>query len=282
MNRVTLSDPSKRWQYEHWDRFRDDPRIVDLLRQSYLQPPSSLPYNLSTNPLYINGSKSYGWLNIKTHIEALFGDQRNGFFIEAGALDGEYLSNTLWLEMDRGWGGLLIEPDENSYRKLLSKHRKTWSSNTCISMTSYPLETIHVGLYLQNKYTGNPWNYRGSSHIQGISLGSQFEPFLSYSEKSYQMAQCFPLISYLKALNISTVDLLSLDLQGIEQQVLRAIPFNDLTIRVIIAELTTPNEEFHDFLTAKGFVLVNQDQIDFIYAKEDDILIKNHKNNFMS
>ena len=37
--------------------------------------------------------------------------QRNGFFIEAGALNGEKGSNSLSLETDLGWSGLLAEGD---------------------------------------------------------------------------------------------------------------------------------------------------------------------------
>ena len=41
----------------------------------------------------------------------LFGKQRGGFFIEAGADDGEFMSNTFYLELKRGWTGLLVEPN---------------------------------------------------------------------------------------------------------------------------------------------------------------------------
>jgi hypothetical protein len=34
--------------------------------------------------------------------------QRDGFFIECGALDGEWLSNTLYLEKELGWRVILI------------------------------------------------------------------------------------------------------------------------------------------------------------------------------
>ena len=38
--------------------------------------------------------------------------------MEAGALDGVYLSNTLFLETKYNWTGLLVEAIEDSYRDL--------------------------------------------------------------------------------------------------------------------------------------------------------------------
>ncbi|ESO03313.1 hypothetical protein HELRODRAFT_173599 [Helobdella robusta] len=44
--------------------------------------------------------------------------KRNGFFVEAGGFDGETASNTLFLEVERNWTGLLIEPDPYFYTQL--------------------------------------------------------------------------------------------------------------------------------------------------------------------
>jgi hypothetical protein len=41
-------------------------------------------------------------------LDILFGEKKNGFFIEAGAFDGELFSNTLYLEKMRDWTGILV------------------------------------------------------------------------------------------------------------------------------------------------------------------------------
>ena len=46
---------------------------------------------------------------------------RNGFFIEAGAYDGEMLSNTLFFELKQSWTGLLIEPNPDAFELLKEK-----------------------------------------------------------------------------------------------------------------------------------------------------------------
>ena len=64
--------------------------------------------------------------------------QTGGFFIESGALDGERFSNTLVLERRFGWTGLLVEPSESNFRELVSKRRRAWALQTCLSHTAEP------------------------------------------------------------------------------------------------------------------------------------------------
>lgn len=48
-----------------------------------------------------------------------------------------------------------------------------------------------------------------------------------------QVAQCFPLHSFLLALNRTTVDYLSLDVEASEYKVLSTIPWDKIKIKVI-------------------------------------------------
>ena len=74
-------------------------------------------------------------------IVELFNGKKNGFFIECGAVDGQFcqlyhqsqllrffsgerLSNTLVFELRYQWTGLLVEANPYSYRQLREKHRK--------------------------------------------------------------------------------------------------------------------------------------------------------------
>jgi len=62
---------------------------------------------------------------------------KSGTFFEAGAADGEALSNTLLFELKYGWSGLLVEPNPDFFRQLLSKQRKSWAMNACISTQKF-------------------------------------------------------------------------------------------------------------------------------------------------
>ena len=56
-------------------------------------------------------------------------------------------------------------------------------------------------------------------------------------EKKADLVQCLPLYSLLLALNRTTVDYFSLDVEGNELDVLRTIPWDKVNIRVSQANL---------------------------------------------
>jgi hypothetical protein len=65
--------------------------------------------------------------------------------VECGAFDGEFGSNTLFMERKLQWKGILIEPDRKSFDKLLSKQRRSWALPVCLSTEPYPTK---VCIYL--------------------------------------------------------------------------------------------------------------------------------------
>ena len=71
--------------------------------------------------------------------------KKKGFFVEAGAFDGEKFSNTLRLEQDFGWSGLLVEANPDLYAKVKSKHRNSISINSCISLSQSPVSVEFLG-----------------------------------------------------------------------------------------------------------------------------------------
>ena len=59
--------------------------------------------------------------------------KKPGFFIEAGAADGENLSNTLFLEVKHGWTGLLVEANPAFVNNLFKIKRNAWVLPHCLS-----------------------------------------------------------------------------------------------------------------------------------------------------
>ena len=80
-----------------------DPELVEFVR-SLIKPPvkpgSEKKLNL-VDPKKVD----YSQIGQSTFIDKILGEKRNGFFIEAGANEGEVHSNSLFFELQRGWTG---------------------------------------------------------------------------------------------------------------------------------------------------------------------------------
>ena len=105
---------------------QDDPLLINQIKP-LIHPPSELDYNFTKEP-DLNGQFGQA-----IEVSKLLGGQTNGFFIEAGAFNGQDISNTLLLEMQYNWTGILIEPNPDLYQEMLTKQRKSYCLETCLS-----------------------------------------------------------------------------------------------------------------------------------------------------
>ena len=69
----------------------------------------------------------------------------NGFFIEVGAHDGIFQSNTLNLEESLGWKGILIEPSLNAYLECIKNRPKSICINLALtSFEQYKKKSLYL------------------------------------------------------------------------------------------------------------------------------------------
>ncbi|KAL7640997.1 UNVERIFIED_CONTAM: hypothetical protein RMT77_008134 [Armadillidium vulgare] len=243
----------------------DDPSLVSYLRTNFLIPPSTLPYNFTKFNKLIYNKPLLGNVHYHSFILKTFNNTDGpGFFVEAGALDGEVGSNTLWLEYNKNWTGLLIEPNRESCNVLRLKNRKAWSSCSCISPKKYAEKSLFEIPNAHNFNYALQWLFRANVR----SLNSRFHTHRSNIQEpaslTYIRAQCFPLITYLLALNTTVIDLLSLDTQGGEKSTLFNFPFDKIKVKYMFIEYVKRrpitheiDEEMVSFLESKGFKLLD-------------------------
>ncbi|XP_064104942.1 uncharacterized protein LOC135214494 isoform X2 [Macrobrachium nipponense] len=266
----------------------DDPKLLKVIRDRYLIPPTTLPYNLSSpdeTRIYYppNNVSSYHFIDY--YVKFLLGDQKTGVFLDSGALEGDIFSNSLWLEKERGWTGILVEVDPNNFLHLLQKRRKSWLSNTCIARGPYP-EQVPFEFLEGPPGHGMLWVYRSNSRAVNSPFHKSDDMWSKTSSKTYQVMQCLPLASYLLALNLTTLDFLSLDIQGFEEEVLYSIPYDKVKVRVIAVEFVIQDDNGdlylgeidHNFvknMESKGYFLVDFDhESNYIFALKDDPKLK--------
>ena len=83
---------------------------------------------------FVNAYRGAQHSELRQDIFALFasGQKQQGFFVEFGAMDGLRASNTLLLERDHAWQGILSEPNPR-YNTQLSKNRQCLLDLRCVS-----------------------------------------------------------------------------------------------------------------------------------------------------
>ncbi|XP_053380943.1 uncharacterized protein LOC123550840 isoform X1 [Mercenaria mercenaria] len=215
----------------------DDPRLVHLIRNYYIEPPSQEPYKLGEPG---RRDQSYGQA---VFVDGTLRNMASGFFVDSGAHDGEIQSNTLFFERIRHWTGILIEPQPRIYRQLKSKHRKSFHLNACVSEEPFPskvkfLPTSFYGKMVENITSEDKWIKEGVKEIT---------------------VQCFPLYSILLAMNQLTVDYFSLDVEGAEEGIINNIPLDKVKIRTISIEYDKVEggaERLKTIMKKKGFTFL--------------------------
>nr|CAH0107082.1 unnamed protein product [Daphnia galeata] len=216
---------------------QDHPCVIRLIRRNYLlQPaPISNPYRMD-HPEVIDPSDGQSQAILK-----ILQNKTNGFFIECGGYDGEFLSNTLYMERWLGWSGLLIEADKKAFGRLISRNRKAYTSPVCLSTKLYPMQVIYnatvgtLSSILENPY--EELKNRKSKSIDG-QVNHKDD-----NENIYKV-QCFPLYSILLAVERTRIDYFGLDVEGSEYKILRTIPWHKIDIKTLTVEWNhTPEGE---------------------------------------
>ncbi|EFX75269.1 hypothetical protein DAPPUDRAFT_323557 [Daphnia pulex] len=198
---------------------QDHPCLIQLIRDKYLLQPASkeLPYVLD-HPETIDPSNGQA-----NDIREILKNKTKGFFVESGGFDGEFLSNTFFMERYLDWNGLLIEADQKSFSKLLSRNRKAFSLPNCISTKPYPIKVLF-----------NVPNNAGGLIVETLEANNNTSKCREDNNESVYTVQCFPFYSILLAVGRTDVDYFGLDVEGSEYKILETIPWHKVNIKVYI------------------------------------------------
>jgi len=210
-------------------------------------------------------------------VDEILGRLERGFYIECGAHDGEYLSNSLFFEVRRNWTGLLIEPDTKTFPRLMLKNRNAFHINTCIS-GSLKAQLV---------------NFQSEQELSKVIGETNGPNGIGKSAQKGAQVICLPLYSLLLAVGNPIVDFFSLDVEGSEIEVLRSIPWERVKIRVILVEVNHVDKSVvNTILTDAGYCLYDQTYevgqmdhtLDFVYAHSQYTNVCSHpkiKNPFL-
>lgn len=167
--------------------------------------------------------------------------KKNGFFVEFGATNGVDLSNTLLLEKEFGWNGILAEP-ARVWHSALKNNRSCQIETRCVWSSSGSTLTFSEAEWAELSTVSA---FKSSDHHKKSREHSQ----------TYDV-ETISLLDLLKNHNApQAIDYLSIDTEGSEFEILSAFDFGKYQFGFISCEhnFTPAREQILKLLNSHGY-----------------------------
>lgn len=176
--------------------------------------------------------------------------KQDGYFIEIGAHNGVYLSNTYLLEKNYNWKGICIEPLPDTYQKLV--HNR--SSSICINKALFHTAGLSV-----------PFNACDAASGITEKINCHFE-VLDYPQIFVETDTLNNVLEQSNAPKF--IEYLSIDTEGSEYDILSNVDFAKYTFGLIHVEhnYVEPNRtNIKNLLESKNYHYEGENHWDDIY-----------------
>jgi len=174
-------------------------------------------------------------------------NKKNGVFLEIGADDGVDKSNTLFFEESMHWTGICIEPSPTRF-ELLKKNRKCICE--CVAVSDHIGETRFLDIQGWGKgLSGIVENYH-KEHVSRIRME------IEHPQNKGRRLITVPtdlLNNVLDKNNIYNIDFCTIDTEGSEFEILKALDFEKYRIEIILVENNYNTPHVKNLLTNKGY-----------------------------
>jgi FkbM family methyltransferase len=171
------------------------------------------------------------------------GDLEGGCFVEFGACDGIFLSNSWLLERAFGWRGVVAEPNP-VYRDALVANRNCVVDTRCVWSRSG--EQVKFRAVAEPEYSAMA-DVDPDDHHERAGVRDRFD---------LVDVETVSLVDMLTQANMpQRIDYLSLDTEGSEYDILEAFDFEAFDVRLISVEhnYTRRRSDIDALLKSKGF-----------------------------
>jgi len=194
-----------------------------------------------------------------------FDQQPTGYFVDVGAFDGRYVSNTYAFEL-MGWKGICIEPHPVSY-DILSSLR----SAICLNVACVADETTKsVTLFMEKLgfLSGLLEDRQDDVKRRYEKRGLEFDGFETVSVPATTLNNI--LSEHLPRGAAAEISFLSLDVEGTELDVLRGLDLNTYRPRVLLIETNSApeREALSAYLAAYGYVFARRLEVNSLYVRD--------------
>ena len=173
--------------------------------------------------------------NLNEIYQKYFGYPSKGYFVEVGAYDGEFVSNTSFLA-DHGWNGLYIEPIYEFYLKCLKRHDK---NDVIVANVAIGLEEGEKIIYRGDTLT--TLDEEQMNRYKEI----EWAQHISFKEEVCDQMRLDALMEKMEV--PKNFDLLVVDVEGKESEVFQTFDLSDWNPKMIIVELEDEHPSFQKY-----------------------------------
>jgi FkbM family methyltransferase len=182
---------------------------------------------------------------------AIWKNQKSGFYVEIGAFDGKKKNSTIILEK-AGWQGVCVEPTPQSFLQLI-KNRNCHCENVAIWNED---TTIDFSVYKDDLAWNGITQTLDQCHIERLDQSITIQvPTKSWNSMN------FP----------KQIDYLQIDVEGAELKIMDCIDWNNQKISYICIEdngSKIGDMTYYNYMIKLGYQLIVQQHVDFLWFKE--------------
>ena len=186
---------------------------------------------------------------------------KKGVYIDIGAFDGVCFSNTKKFE-ELGWDGICIEPNPDAFAKL-EQNRKSINVNAAISERNGIGEFVKVdGQASMLSGLAETFDEEHKNRIEKETCDLNVD-----STKIEVQMYSFDEIMNKYMSGITSIDFVSIDVEGGEFAILKNIDFDKYKINMLVVERNYDEETVHKYMSEKGFTVISSVIDDFFIRK---------------
>jgi FkbM family methyltransferase len=163
-------------------------------------------------------------------IDRFFGGKPRGFYVDVGAHDGTYLSNTR-LFYERGWRGINVEPNPVSFARLAASRQRDVNVNVAVSDRQG-----QAPFYVTEPAVLSTFNRADVERQVGLGYVKRFAEIRVPTATLGQILRRHVPAG-------QTVDFISIDTEGAERKVLLGHDWSRWRPRLLVIEFTVSGRE---------------------------------------
>jgi len=222
---------------------------------------SDLPVKLFVSPLL----GSYSQFNEDLIIDLVFASKDNGYYLDIGANDPSFNSNTKRF-YDKGWSGINIEPGKELFNKLCLNRSRDINLNIGVGHSNGMLTFYQV--------IGDPTLSSFEKEI-AYRMAAKFE--LPVSEIQIEVMRLVDVFEHY--LSDKQVDFMSVDTEGFDLDVLQSNDWKRFRPTLIMVEIDNQYNKIFEYMNFCKYTLIfnNEHNGIFIDKMTPNSYLKNMK-----